>query len=47
MPSRNWRTVNRAAESLLEILMTIDVTEDEREELAKAMKIVYQIRKKQ
>jgi len=47
MPSRNWRTINRSIESLWEIIMTIEISEEEREQLSDQIKKLYDIRKRQ
>jgi uncharacterized protein (UPF0335 family) len=47
MPSRNWRTVNQAIEQLWEIIMVIELTEQEREQLSDQMKKLYQLRNRQ
>jgi|13_taG_2_1085334.scaffolds.fasta_scaffold01281_10 hypothetical protein len=47
MPSRDWRTVNRSIEALWEIIMTIEISEQEREQLSDQMKKLYEIRKRQ
>ena len=47
MPSRDWRTVNRSIESLWEIIMTIEISEEEREQLSDQIKTLYDIRKRQ
>jgi uncharacterized protein (UPF0335 family) len=47
MPSRNWRTINRLIESLWEIIMTIEISEEEREQLSDQIKKLYDIRKRQ
>lgn len=46
MPSRDWRTVNRSIESLWEIIMTIKISEEEREKLSEQIKALYEIRKR-
>jgi len=47
MPSRNWRTVDRAIEQLWEIIMTIEISEEERDQLSEQIKKLYQVRKRQ
>jgi hypothetical protein len=46
MPSKNWRTVNRAIDSVWEIIMTIEISEKEREQLCEQLKQLYEIRKR-
>jgi hypothetical protein len=46
MPSRDWRTINRSIESIWEIIMTIEISEEEREQLSEQMKALYEIRKR-
>jgi hypothetical protein len=46
MPSRDWRTVNRAIDSIWEIIMTIELSDEEREQLSSQMKKLYEIRKR-
>jgi hypothetical protein len=44
MPSRNWRTIDRSIESLWEIIMTIEISEDERDQLSEQIKMLHKIR---
>lgn len=46
MPSRNWRTINRSIESIWEIIMTIEISEEEREQLSDQIIALYEIRKR-
>ncbi len=46
MPSRDWRTINRSIEAIWEIIMTIEISEKEREQLIDQMKKLYELRRK-
>ena len=46
MPSKNWRTVNRAIDSVWEIIMTIEISEKEREQFCEQLKQLYEMRKR-
>jgi len=44
MPSRDWRAVNRAIDSIWELMMTIELTDDELEQMSEQLKKLYEIR---